>query len=80
MKEKDESKENKSSQSRVERLIELFKSLEGRQNVFRNRTKKGIPEGFGWRESEEEYQKTQQEWLRQVEEKNSGIPDQNKKS
>ena len=66
---KKQDQDDKPQKSRAERLIVLFKSLEGRRNVFRNKEKKGIPDGFGWRESEREYQKNQQEWLEQVEEK-----------
>ena len=72
---KKQDRDDKPQKSRAERLIELFKSLEGRKNVFRNKEKKGIPDGFGWRESEREYQKNQQEWLKQVEEKKRGKTD-----
>mgnify|MGYP000255788441 CR=1 FL=1 len=69
----DESNRERPSKSKIERLIELFRSLEGRENVFINKKRSGgIPEGFGWQETEEEYQKAQQEWLRQVEKEKKG--------
>ncbi|MFW6415650.1 MAG: hypothetical protein ACOCZ2_04960 [Thermodesulfobacteriota bacterium] len=76
--EKDGPKDAKTGQSWVQRLIQLFRSLEGRKNVFGKRKDKGVPQGFGWRESEEEYQERQEEWLRQVEEKKRQKKDNSK--
>lgn len=47
----------------VRRLKELFCSLDGGRRDPEKRGG-GVPDGFGWTETEAEYQRAQAEWLR----------------
>jgi hypothetical protein len=50
----------------IERLIRLFRSL-GRSCNSPQKRFNGIPEDFGWKETEAEYQERQSKWLAEVE-------------
>lgn len=49
----------------IQQLISLFRSLGGKYGVSQKRFDR-IPEDFGWKETEAEYQERQSEWLAEV--------------
>jgi hypothetical protein len=55
----------KTSQSWVDRLIKALQNLPEARQKSKVRQKPD-PEDYAWKETEEEYQKAQAEWLQQV--------------
>ncbi len=52
----------------IQKLINLFQSLGKERKVLRKKFDQ-IPQDFGWKETEEDYQKAQAKWLAEVEER-----------
>jgi len=50
----------------LEALKRVFRSLQNRPGVMVREERDRMPDGFGWQETEDEYQQAQSEWLEQV--------------
>ncbi|MFP4258613.1 MAG: hypothetical protein ACLFRE_06365 [Desulfovermiculus sp.] len=60
-----EEKSKKSGQSWVDRLVRAMQNLPGAKRGSKAREKPD-PEDYAWKETEEQYQQAQAEWLKQV--------------
>lgn len=55
----------------IKQVIEVIRSISKAKRVDRKKWDK-VPEDFGWKETEEEYQRAQAKWMEEVKKRKGG--------